>query len=153
MTVTVIRRMAFVVVGVLGLTAFLAACGGSDDQSSSASDIQEITIEAQDLSFSPTSFTVDTGKRVRLTLVNAGTLEHDVTIPGINATDEIVEASGDSAMGHQMMGTMAPGTVHLAAHGGDEVTVEFMPRAGMFELYCSVAGHKDAGMVGTVDVN
>ncbi len=143
-----------VIASVMTLAALLAACGRTNDESSS--DVQELTIEARDLSFSPTRFTVEAGTPVRLTLVNAGALEHDVTIPGINATDEVVEPPADSetsGMSHDMTGAMAPGTVHMAAHGGDKVTVEFTPRSGTFELYCSVAGHKDAGMVGTIEVD
>lgn len=154
MTVRISRRILLTAALALAVPALVVACGGSDDTGAvdATSNVQEMRIEARDIAFSPVSLTLDAGEPVRLTLVNVGALEHDVTIPGLNATDDIVEPAGEGGTSHQMIDAMAPGTVHMAAHGGESVMLEFTPRAGQFELYCSIPGHKEAGMVGTVDV-
>ena len=134
----------------LAVVAVLAAASGGG--ASGTAQVRAVTLTATDLSFDPANLTLTAGQPVRLTLVNHGSLDHDVTIPGLNATDEIVEPVDEGGGDHHMMGNMVPGTVHMAALRGERVTVEFTPRAGMFNLYCSVPGHREAGMVGNMVV-
>jgi uncharacterized cupredoxin-like copper-binding protein len=156
-------RHNWMIVGTLLVTIVLAACGGSAETDTERADEnatsaptpagQTVTITAEDMRFDPVEINVAAGTPIQLELVNAGTLEHDFTAPGLNHTDEIVEPSRDHGTGGgHSMGAMEPGTVHLAAHGGEHASVEFTPRAGTISFYCSVPGHKEAGMVGTIIV-
>ena len=43
--------------------------------------------------------------------------------------------------------------LHVAAGTGGKATLTFTPsKPGTYEYYCSVAGHKEAGMVGILTV-
>ncbi len=112
--------------------------------------VQEVTVVAQDIAFSQKQLTLKAGVPTRLVLVNQGAVEHDVTIPGL-AAGGTADAHGQQEAGHSM-GAMAPGTVHATARAGDRAVVEFTPKAGTYELFCSIPGHKDAGMQGTLRV-
>ena len=93
-----------------------------------ASAPQEITVEASEFKFDPATITVNVGQPVRVIVTNTGALEHTFTI-----TD---------------LGVDEPTPIGLT------VTFEFTPtESGTFELICTVPGHKEAGMVGSVVVN
>ena len=88
---------------------------------------QELTVDASDFKFDPVTINLKAGEPVQATITNTGTLEHTFTIPDLDVN------------------------VSLAA--GQTVTIDFTPaEGGTFELLCTVPGHKDAGMVGTVVV-
>lgn len=154
------EQVRYPLIAIVGmLSVLIVACGGGDDQdtpaAADATGPQAVTIQAEDIRFEPMEIRVKAGTSIELTLVNTGALEHDFTAPGLNATDDIVEphghGDGEQSGGH-MMGDMEPGTVHLAAAGGEEAHVEFTARPGTISFYCSVPGHKEAGMTGTIVV-
>ncbi|MFQ5524231.1 MAG: cupredoxin domain-containing protein [Acidimicrobiia bacterium] len=85
----------------------------------------EVTVVADDFSFSPSRIQVE--GPFNLTLVNAGRLLHDITIPELN--------------------------VQLVAGPGETVTTGVSQvQPGEYSFFCSVPGHADAGMVGVVEV-
>lgn len=122
------------------LTLALAAC-------SAAPSVQEITLEATDIHFDHTSFEVQANQPVRLTYVNNGVLEHDFTIVAIPVKEVDEHADeGDHAM------TTEP-DLHVAPKPGTTGTLEFTPTTpGTYEFFCTVAGHREGGMVGTLVV-
>jgi nitrite reductase (NO-forming) len=86
-----------------------------------------VSITASEFKFSPTSIQVAVGQKVTLTLQNSGAVEHDVTIP----------SAGFS----------------LLARAGQTATGDFtFDKPGVFDFFCSIPGHKDAGMKGSVTV-
>lgn len=87
-----------------------------------------IRFVAQQLEFSEAPTQVPAGQ-VTFELVNQAGLPHNVTVEGVNGDDPIVEVTGNEA---------ATGTVEL------------LP--GSYTYYCSVPGHRQAGMVGTFTV-
>jgi uncharacterized cupredoxin-like copper-binding protein len=149
-------RFILLLLPLLGL--LVVACGGTDDGGNSATETgtsspQQITLTAQDITFSPMQITVKAGTPIHLELINEGALEHDFTAPGLNLTDEVVEPADDHATETEhAMGELAPATVHVAAAGGGSESVDFTARPGTIEFYCSVPGHREAGMVGTIVV-
>ena len=91
--------------------------------------VTEETVEGSEYSFSPKTITVKEGATVKLTFRNVGNTIHTWTIDELNAST----------------GSVAPGA---------EKTVEFdAVGAGTYEIYCSVSGHKESGMVGTLKVD
>jgi plastocyanin len=85
------------------------------------------TIEAQDIAFSTNELTVKPGDTIEMT--NTGQLPHDFVVDELGIKEE------------------TPGN-------GDTVTITIPEDAqpGDFEFYCSVPGHKQAGMVGTLTI-
>jgi uncharacterized cupredoxin-like copper-binding protein len=87
----------------------------------------EVHLSVSEWSFSPKQLLLPTGKPVTLVLDNTGKLEHDVTIPALG--------------------------VSLKAGAGKSATQTITPnKEGTFDFLCSIAGHKEAGMQGSVVV-
>jgi plastocyanin len=85
----------------------------------------EVTVVANDFSFTPSEITIEGDDGFNLTLVNEGRLLHDITIPELN--------------------------IQLVASAGETVSTgvaEAPP--GEYRFFCSVPGHADAGMVGVL---
>ena len=125
--------------------------GDHDGHDGHESDILEITlgvIEGGEWGFDPPLIEIPVGQRVRLTLVNDGRAEHDVEIAALVA--ERIEAAGEE---HGRLGGGHHTEDVVAAHAmpGTESSVLFTAtKAGRFEFTCTIPGHKEAGMVGTI---
>ena len=85
---------------------------------------------------------------MRLTLKNADTVEHDFQV------DVMPLHAGASARHAGMdMGHSAPGEPALHIHtpaGGDSFAVFTPLEKGAYPVYCTVPGHKEAGMTATL---
>ena len=135
----------------------IAACGGgsNDKPTDAGDDVPHVTIYGRDLRFEPSDLRLKAGQPVRITFVNDGSVEHDLSIPGLNSTGNVLDADHgaghDGPNGHMHdSSAMAPGTVHMAVSPGEEVEVEFTPAAGTFDMLCTYPGHREAGMMGKV---
>ncbi len=124
----------------------LAACGGGAAQPST-----EIELDASEFAYSPVTVTVPAGVPVQLTLKNMGAVEHDFVIEKIDAQVEMMHDSGSDA--HHAHGAEAKYDLHFSAQPGDTSTIQFtVTEPGTYTFYCSVAGHKEAGMLGELIV-
>jgi uncharacterized cupredoxin-like copper-binding protein len=106
------------------------------------------------LQFDPAALEVIADQPVKLTLQNNGALEHDFTVLHIPLAGKPVshEEEGEMA-GHDMSGMSEQPELHVVAPAGKSNLLEFAPaEPGQYEFYCTVPGHKDAGMVGTLTV-
>lgn len=89
--------------------------------------VVEIQAAEQGLAFAEARVTAPAG-RITLRMTNPSPLEHNI------AVDRPEQAVGE-----------------VVGQGGvSEITVDFPP--GEYEYYCSVPGHREAGMVGTLVV-
>jgi len=86
-----------------------------------------VVIEAGDLYYKPNTIAIPANNDVFFTIRNVGALQHDFVID---------EPAVDSGM--VVSGTSAQVTLNLAP--------------GTYDFYCSVEGHADAGMIGTITV-
>lgn len=118
-----IRSLALAGVALTG--GLLAACGASSPSPSATTD--RIEVSAKEFSFTPADFTISAGETVEIVLSNDGVVEHDMTI-------EIADFLLAAPIGETVTGTLGP------------------LDAGTYEIYCSVVGHKEAGMTGTLTV-
>jgi uncharacterized cupredoxin-like copper-binding protein len=85
---------------------------------------------------------VRVNRPIRLVVVNTGLVEHDLVVERLPATN--VRASGDGG-GHGGHGRAGEVAAHAAV--GQQAWVAFTPtKEGTYEIICSVAGHKEAGM-------
>jgi plastocyanin len=128
-----IRRIPLAVVGAaLGVGLLVSACGGDDGGSASTEPIRPfegaptLEIVGNNLSFEPEDLEVGVGD-FNVTLESVDQF-HDFTIEGV---DGIVEAG--------------PGATETQGFTIDE--------AGDYTFYCSVTGHREGGMEGTLTVN
>jgi len=85
----------------------------------------KLTVTAVDLGFQPATLSVDQPGRYEVTLANTGSIIHDLTFPD--------------------------GTVVAADAGTSATAVVDIPANGLSFL-CSIPGHADAGMKGTISV-
>jgi uncharacterized cupredoxin-like copper-binding protein len=123
----------------------LSACGGT------AVSTTEIIVEATDFTYSPLSITVPAGQPVTLTLKNAGKVEHDFVVEKIKLTD--VHASNSEPAEHHQMGHESDFDLHFFAKAGETASLQFTAtEPGTYEIFCSIEGHKEAGMIGKLIV-
>jgi uncharacterized cupredoxin-like copper-binding protein len=133
--------------------AILAAGGALLGACASAPDPQAVTLAAMTMTYTPSVFEVKAGVPVELTFVNQDSLEHDFSILEIPV--QSVSAADPMSAEHQMeMGEAAVEPVlHVAAEPGATNLLSLTPtKPDRFEFYCTVPGHKEAGMVGTMVV-
>jgi uncharacterized cupredoxin-like copper-binding protein len=131
-------------------TLLLAACGQSQP---AASAPQTLAVAAKEFAFAPAALTVKAGQPVTISLQNTGAVEHDWSVREIEISGE-AKSSGDAPSGHMMGSTGDEPKLHVAAGIGGKGTLTFTPsKPGTYEYYCTVAGHKEAGMVGTLTVS
>lgn len=128
------HRVAITLASGLVVAVALAACGGGGTGASPAAGSQppaggaaDVTVTATEFAFDPDALNFATGSSTTVELTNGGTVEHDFTI---DALDVKIYAN----VGETATGTVGP--------------VE----AGTYEFYCSIPGHREAGMVGEITV-
>lgn len=126
------RASSLLIVGVL--TVGLAACGGNgettDPPANGNGDApSEVSVTGtDDLKFEPTSLTAAAGT-ITVTLTSQDAVEHDFVIEEIGDVEVVYSAAGETNSG----------------------TVDLEP--GTYTFYCSIPGHRTAGMVGTLTVS
>ncbi len=96
-------------------------------ETAAAGGATTVAVTAGDLFFDPKEFTIAANTDVQLTLTNNGALAHDWAVRD-----------------------QAPKTSLLNPGGSETITVN-LP-AGSYQFYCTVPGHAEAGMVGTLTV-
>jgi nitrite reductase (NO-forming) len=86
-----------------------------------------VEVAATEFTFRPLEIEVKAGEVINLRLVNQGAAAHDITVPGLG--------------------------LWIAAPVGQAVTGAVrVDRSGTYEFFCSVPGHREAGMVGRIVV-
>ncbi|HLE58376.1 MAG TPA: cupredoxin domain-containing protein [Candidatus Limnocylindria bacterium] len=113
-----------VLVGVIAVSALLAACGGA----SSAPETTQLTVVVKEFTFTPAALTAPAGEQIQITVENQGVVEHDFTI-------DALEVKITAPVTESVSGTIGP------------------LEAGTYEVYCSIPGHKVAGMTATLTIS
>jgi nitrite reductase (NO-forming) len=89
--------------------------------------ITKIDVTAREFSFSPNKLKLERPGQLIVNFTNAGVVEHDLTITGVT------------------------GKAYAAPGAKSSATFD-LGKPGTYEVVCSIAGHKEAGMVGTLVV-
>ena len=141
-------RKLLALIAIAAIPVALAACGSDDSTSTSASSEttsstaastdssttassgggQTVKIGESEYKLDPSDATLKAGS-VTFDVTNDGTITHNLQIEG-NGVEETTD-------------DLAPGDT-------GELTVDLKP--GSYEMYCTIDGHKDLGMEGTVTV-
>ena len=105
----------------------LVACGGPSQTPPAG-----MRVVATEFRFEPAALTLTAGTPVTLTFKNAGQTLHDFTIVSGPGSDKPSD--------------------HIAAEPSKEATLTLNLAAGSYTFICSVPGHKELGMQGTIAV-
>lgn len=127
-------RAKTLAVGLLAVLALLlAACGdeaGGNDAAlePSADDVHadHVMVAATEFEFDPADVSIPADTPTTVMLENNGVVEHDWTVEG---TD-----------------------IEIYTEPGESNAAEVELPAGEYTVYCSIPGHRDAGMEGTLTV-
>jgi len=134
----------------LGPLVFLAACsGGTESAADQEPAARSLPVTMQDIAFEPDSIVLQRGERVELQLANQGSMEHDFTVDDMPVDDVEVSGSSESGAHSEHEGP----ALHVAVGAGSTGTIDFRASdSGRYEFYCTVEGHRVAGMAGTITV-
>lgn len=92
-------------------------------------ELKEFTVEGSEYMYSPASITVNKGDRVKVTFKNIGNIGHNFVIGDLGVSTRVIPS-------------------------GSTDVVEFTAdRTGTFAFYCSVSGHRPAGMEGQIIIS
>ena len=119
-----LRPYALVLAAALSTSLLAAACGSGSDSSDAAPidpNNQRIEVVAKNFAYEPEDISVAAGDKTLVLHVKE--LEHDFTVKELD--------------------------IHVHGGAGKTVTETVkMGKPGTYEIYCSIAGHKEAGMKG-----
>ena len=90
--------------------------------------VTKVTVVGSEFAFSPSILNFKAGEQVEITFKNDGKYPHNFVIRETGTSTKIIN------------------------NGETEVLSFTAPKAGSYSFYCSVAGHEDAGMKGTLTV-
>lgn len=128
----------------------LGGCAGESTPEAAT----ELTVTGTDaLAFEPDALVVPAGAEITVTFTSEPAVEHDLVIAGVadvaTAGDE-----GHGAHGGEDDHQEDDGDLHVAhADAGQTVTATFtVEEPGTYPVYCSVPGHRQAGMEATLTV-
>ena len=111
----------------------LGACGGGGDgggdeggdgENGGGGGATTFSITGTEFKFDPSTLSVPADEEITVELVNGGTIEHDFTLDEAN--------------------------VLIAVPATETGSATFSVPAGTYTFYCSVPGHREAGMEGTL---
>jgi plastocyanin len=109
-------------------TTPVATTGSSSNEIGTPAAAKEFTVSGNEFAFSPKTLAVSKGDTVNVTFTNTGTFPHNFTIKELNVQGKTIQP-------------------------GESDTVTFTAdKAGSFQYICSVPGHADKGMTGTLIV-
>ena len=152
--------LALACVALIALALGLAACGGDDDDSGAAAPTTTAagttTAPATPIPTESTPATTGGGAAGATTLAlqadPTGQLKFVESKLTAKAGEITIKLTNASAVPHDVAVDGASGVSDQVQDGGSaELTVN-LP-AGTYQYYCTVPGHRQAGMVGTLTVN
>ena len=95
---------------------------------SATANTKQIMITGNEFAFSPSTLTVNKGDTVEITFKNTGKFPHNLSISDLSVKTKTIQS-------------------------GEQDTISFVPdKTGSFQFTCTVPGHADKGMVGTLVV-
>jgi plastocyanin len=120
----------------LAATLSIAACGGGNDDGSAGPTAgtgptgpveATLDVEASEFAFEPDALSASADTVTAIQVTNVGSIEHDLRI------DE--------------------GDLTIVADRGETAEGTFSLPAGTYAFYCSIPGHREAGMEGVLTVS
>ena len=144
---------------ILGLIAALAVTApahalGDLSRANPIEVVMEMGTANNKMYFKPNQLTFETGKAYKLVLKNVDKIKHEVSSTGLiervfTRKVEVLDAN------KQMIAEIKGNVREIEVAGGGVVEWFFVPiQPGKnIVVECEIAGHKEAGMVGTITIN
>jgi len=134
-------------IALFAVASFLSACGANSPAESNPAGLTLTSTD--DFKFEPAVLTVKAGTEVALTFKNGGVVEHSFNL--LKPDAELDHVLGETEEEHIHEELLFD--IH-EIEGGDSVNVSFTAPAepGEYTFACLVAGHAQAGEVGTLRV-
>lgn len=110
-----------------GPAATPAAADEATPAPAEAAEAAAYEVNAVDIAFEPKELAIPANSDVTITITNTGALQHDFVVDALGIKSELLNS-------------------------GESTTVTINAAPGAYEYYCSVPGHREAGMVGTLTV-
>lgn len=136
--------------------ALAIACGSSDIPTEHAAAYLETlpkdtlySIRMDSFAYTPRVIEARAGELIEIVIQNVESLVHDFTIDEIDADLHISYLGGLGTHEHSEEANEADLHFALTVTGSGVVHVR-VHEPGVYEFYCSVPGHREAGMVGTL---
>ena len=149
------------VVYTLGLAAL--ACGGNGDTTGDEHGLEEnayleaapkdalFLVEMTNFAFTPDVLEVNAEDVIEIAIQNVDPLLHDFTIDEVDADVHISYLGGTGD--HLHVGPDREADIHFAlTERGTGIVHVKVSQPGEYVFYCSVPGHREAGMEGTLIV-
>ena len=122
----------------------------------SAIPLTRVTVTATDFKLTPASLTLRVGQPVELTFINRGTTPHNWAVAGLTASHLRLMSRPNGLPAvflHEMSAQVARGHVLIVAGPNQRAAIRFTPTtAGRYHTLCTLPGHAELGMVGTLVV-
>jgi uncharacterized cupredoxin-like copper-binding protein len=121
---------------------------------------REVTVILRDYRFDPTPLYLYSNETIKLNVVNAGMVEHELVLG--DAQVQQAWASADAAATPPAPFTTAPpasvpagtGGLRVLLQSGESTTVDYtVPEGGELLLVCNIPGHEQRGMIGQIVLN
>ena len=118
---------------------------------------RDVTVIMRDYHFDPTPLYLFRGETIRLTIVNAGMIEHELVLG--DSTVQSAWAQADAAATPAAPFATAPpasvpagiGGLRVVLPSGGSTTLTYVvPEVGDVLLLCNLPGHQERGMIGQV---
>ena len=132
----------------LALALVVAACGGEGRAPATPPTPVvpvdgTLMVRAFEWGFEPQAIALRQGEEIRIVLENEGSTLHNLKV------DDIDVEIGESRSTGPLSGD--EGELFVGAEAGQHGTLTLVPReAGTFTFYCSIRGHRELGMEGTL---
>lgn len=164
------RTTGLFLLAIVGGLVLVAGCsgdgGGEADHDDDHTDVEStaylmdapkdrvIAISMTEFDFGEAAIEVEAGEIIELAFTNDGLVLHDFTIERMHADVHVTNISGAGDDEHMDMHSETPNAVHIALNpGGVGIVYLKAEEAGQFVFYCSVPGHREGGMHGTLTVH
>ncbi len=113
----------------------------------------ELNVIAEEMSYSQKELHLNKNTPYRLRFENKGKILHDWNVSEI-LVKNVVKTKEKGKHDHHHSNAHDPKNLHIAADSNSTSEIAFtILESGAYEYYCSVPGHKEAGMKGTIFVH
>jgi plastocyanin len=132
--------------------AIFAGCGGDDDEPETAATPSPTAESTPADDGGSSSSSSGGGESVDVSAPESGALEFDPKELSVKAGEVTFNFSNPSGVPHAFDIDGVDGAEGETVQGGDAPPLKVNLEPGTYEYYCPVAGHRAAGMVGTLTV-